>query len=639
MGVPPAANAMATKRRKERAVRLVRAVMLDSGLLRCTFSDNATLVLDKDGRAFAVAAPHGASGSAIVTRQLARFAIKDHRPRLALALAFRNMHVDTPFVCDAVLAPPATSRVAQPPPPPAAGTSADGAHIFHAPHRVTSLRWHASPAEAAKRECVALAANGATTVASACGRGQLTISPTGHRFSVVYPLLLGAGYADPARPRECAYVWQRQTFSTAEGGHPARWDAALSVALLSVRATDQDAGGNAEAKAAEIAMGSLHVYTDLPCGDADATIDGHADAESLARVRNALMSRPEDKTNAENWWRDCSLTLLPPKALVHLEWGPECLLQYLPAKREVEVVLGADGTVMQSQHNGRTFLHHRGAAAGPDVYVAGQEPPAMGSVDIAAVLRSAESLLNHCMRVEDAEKSSQHAPPPMLYPSSCLEPGGVAASDTPSGDVLEEQLDETGNRYRLFADGHVRAMFVDRTLVELDAALERAIVTHADGRRYVCRCSHPVGAEAYVRCALEFAAWARRSPTERAAQAEREMEVLREHSKLHRMSRLCEYSANPGTACRDLPLPTSGVRLQAEGSVAAEAAFEEARQATPPLPHGGAAGEAPPTVRSTPTPPTDWDLSTISPSDRDAIIAEQLRRTQLWLEQNQGTSD
>ncbi|XRB03751.1 DUF4520 domain-containing protein [Pycnococcus provasolii] len=661
-------------------VRLVRCV-IDSVSLRtkATFSDNSSLVLDTRGRAFAAYVPkyaqhkstsnakaghghgHGIAPKTVCTRQLCRFCVSEHRPRVALALAFRNMHVDVPYVCDAVIAKNnnakhPTTATTSPPPPPPAGSAATT--VFHAAHRVCSLRWHASPARALEQNLVVR--NGTTTVASACGRGQINVSASGHRFSVVYPLLISVEDNERATGRY-AYVWQRQTFSTTEGGYPPRWDAAVRMAKLCARAaaaastTETAVPPDIEQEAANVAAGTVHVYTDLPVDASieDRTLDTQADAESLAGVREirAIGTTSVAVDGDEAWWcDDHSLTLLPPKAAVQLEWRPACLLQYLPTEKEVEVVLGSDGTVMKSRHRGRLFDHHR--AGGTDVYVEGQEPPPTGTFDMAAVLRAAESLLSHNLRVEedDAATAAKRSTP-VLYPSSISAPGGIAATAVPSGEVVEEQVDEAGSRYRLFADGHVRTLYADRTLVELDAGLEKATVTHSDGRRYECRCSHPVGAEAYVRCALEFAAWARRSPTERAQQAGREMEVLRENSKVRRMVRLAEYSANPGTACRDLPLPTCGDRLHPLSS-------EESPRAKPPRPHGSGDGEtvvqdegsenknpsegvngtnvkaataAPPAPL---TPPKDWDLSTCTPSDRDAIIGEQLRRMQLWLEGN-----
>ena len=91
-------------------VRLVRCV-IDSVSLRtkATFSDNSSLVLDTRGRAFAAYVPkyaqhkstsnakaghgHGIAPKTVCTRQLCRFCVSEHRPRVALALAFRNNDV------------------------------------------------------------------------------------------------------------------------------------------------------------------------------------------------------------------------------------------------------------------------------------------------------------------------------------------------------------------------------------------------------------------------------------------------------------------------------------------------------------------------------------------------------------------
>eukprot|EP00775_Hariotina_reticulata_P002741 gene2740-3036_t len=86
-----------------------------------------------------------------------------------------------------------------------------------------------------------------------------------------------------------------------------------------------------------------------------------------------------------------------------------------------------------------------------------------------------------------------------------------------STDVVEEQEVPGLGRFVATADGRVKVLFDDRTILNLsvDGSSCRLLLRDGTQREVLSNC--PVGVEQYVQAALEFAAWAHTSPEQRAA--------------------------------------------------------------------------------------------------------------------------
>ncbi len=74
--------------------------------------------------------------------------------------------------------------------------------------------------------------------------------------------------------------------------------------------------------------------------------------------------------------------------------------------------------------------------------------------------------------------------------------------------LLEEAFVPGEGEFYAYADGRVRAIFEDRTILHLNAVGSHCKVVLPDGHVVMVSVSQPVGVEAYVRAVLSFAAWA-----------------------------------------------------------------------------------------------------------------------------------
>ncbi len=101
---------------------------------------------------------------------------------------------------------------------------------------------------------------------------------------------------------------------------------------------------------------------------------------------------------------------------------------------------------------------------------------------------------------------------------SSLDPWAVS-----SADVVEESSGGGVGDFVAFADGRVRAVFADRTILELRADANAARILTAAGERVEVRTAAPMAWASYVVAAAEFSRWAKLAPDqrERAANEDR----------------------------------------------------------------------------------------------------------------------
>lgn len=85
-----------------------------------------------------------------------------------------------------------------------------------------------------------------------------------------------------------------------------------------------------------------------------------------------------------------------------------------------------------------------------------------------------------------------------------------------SHEIVEEQDVQDQGHFIAFADGRVKVTFPDRTLLNMDSSHAVCQLLLPDGTRAEVAVTNPVGVEGYVQAAVEFAAWAFKSPAERA---------------------------------------------------------------------------------------------------------------------------
>lgn len=127
--------------------------------------------------------------------------------------------------------------------------------------------------------------------------------------------------------------------------------------------------------------------------------------------------------------------------------------------------------------------------------------------------------------------------------------GGLALVSNPndvlfaasSTAVLEDCSVAGQGRFTAYDDGRVRVCFGDRTILQLSADHAHAKAILPDGGAAVVSVSNPVGIEGYVRVALDFCAWAFKTPAERSDALRMQARVQVELAAAQRMAHVCEH--------------------------------------------------------------------------------------------------
>lgn len=124
-------------------------------------------------------------------------------------------------------------------------------------------------------------------------------------------------------------------------------------------------------------------------------------------------------------------------------------------------------------------------------------------------MSSISVLCSHAMELLRAQSGQQRAAKVPTPPQ--------ATSDAHTAHTAMVETAETAlGRFRAFADGRVRVVFSDRTILQVDSKRVHCVfffATGATGESTVA--SAPPAQQLYIRAALEFADWAFASPHER----------------------------------------------------------------------------------------------------------------------------
>ncbi|KAI8464254.1 MAG: hypothetical protein J3K34DRAFT_526346 [Monoraphidium minutum] len=293
-----------------------------------------------------------------------------------------------------------------------------------------------------------------------------------------------------------------------------------------------------------------------------------------------------------SWWHEAA-PLLPGEPPMEVVWTPEATYVFLQAAGEVEAWLHEDDSVMSTQ--GADFVSHAlPGEADARVYAAGALPESVTSMATgrrlavgAVAARALKAAMAAAAQRARALTAAGGATAPSAAPAPAWRrrPGVAAApSDLPdlgpeappiSNEILEDQRVEGVGSFRAYADGRVRVLFEDRTILNLGPDHAQIRLVLPDGSAAAVSAANPVGAEGYARTAAEFAAWAFRTPAERGAALRAQALVQAELRTTARMAAICEYG--------------SGARLPAAAASAAAAAADAPRH-LPRSPPGTGAG-------------------------------------------------
>jgi hypothetical protein len=198
------------------------------GTVKALYADNSLLLLASSGASFT----HVAARDSARTVQLTECCLHRHRPAVAELLAFRNQHLDVPYV-PSWLAQRWTATTAATPPP-----------LFHAGYPITQVAWPPSACAALDQGLVELPGPQQAVLHSTCRSAQIVLERSGLRFAVSFPLLVGTSASSRSTPLgagvaasqgaaggACCYAYVQHTQVFSRKQCPARWQAALGVAV------------------------------------------------------------------------------------------------------------------------------------------------------------------------------------------------------------------------------------------------------------------------------------------------------------------------------------------------------------------------------------------------------------------------
>lgn len=192
-----------------------RIFIAQDGRLKAQYEDNTLLLVNSLGSAFIHCSPSGQK-----SRQLSEYVLSRYSIALCAALEFRNLHLDTPYYCKALL-------------------SAQQA-LFTVGYVMTSVLWPDSLQEASAKRLITLMETGQIAVQSMDATARIVMDAHSQplRFAVCYPLLV----EQDLQRGTYTYLWQTHSFTT--HGCPERWRPAVVLAMAAAKAMAESGRGN-----------------------------------------------------------------------------------------------------------------------------------------------------------------------------------------------------------------------------------------------------------------------------------------------------------------------------------------------------------------------------------------------------------
>jgi hypothetical protein len=441
--------------------QLLRVVIVEDGAIKSTFACGTTLVLDASCRAMTVHQP--ATSQTRVTRQLTAFATSAWVRKLLKTLDVRNSLVDTPHYAPCVI----KSR------------GEDGARAFVSAFKVNRVRWSDTDVD--------LEADGGFSLTSTCGCAKIRLAPHGCFVDVLYPASvgeIGASYE---------YVWQQQRFASTNIPH--RWHFPSCI-LKSARAFTTGESNEAWCpnEDEELSCTSLPVPT----------LGGESFDESL----NTPWSAQRD--DVDSWWANPGLATFDEDFKPSIEWTPHAILWANNGHIELAGVISRciavaheSESAIVAPHDSTDFITvipvglTQRTIHLDDVP---SDPMASKILRIMECLRRFERAVGHGRsRMSDVGEANDAS-------------DGFSATST---EILHRTSVAGKGELCAYADGRVRGVFEDRTILLFDQNRENARLVLNDGTRVTVRVRSPATGQWYVQTALAFAhsVWRAREST------------------------------------------------------------------------------------------------------------------------------
>jgi hypothetical protein len=126
--------------------------------------------------------------------------------------------------------------------------------------------------------------------------------------------------------------------------------------------------------------------------------------------------------------------------------------------------------------------------------------------------------------------------------AACSPAGAAPASHPrPSPDIIiNQQLVDGLGEFKAYSDGSVRAYFLDRTILSMDAQQSSCKLFLPDGDALVVAVANPIGVQPYVQAAVEYARWVLQDPAQRAAERQLRAAVDLQLMRTQRMAAICD---------------------------------------------------------------------------------------------------
>ncbi|TYZ60268.1 hypothetical protein PybrP1_008499 [[Pythium] brassicae (nom. inval.)] len=535
-----------TSNQNDNELRLLRGVLLADGTAICCFRRGAhetlSVVLERSGHAYTLVRPDGAH-----TRHLAPTARSSHRPLVLAALELRNRCA---WQCRGAneLLPYVHRAIWQ-------HTDLPLRRVAAGSGRTLRARWPTGRLSAAK---LFDPATRCFEVRSIDGNARVSLHPSGRLAEAAYAVQAknsvdASEAASSDSPHEYLAT-VRQTF-TLRCVPPCF---AYPVALLQ-HARDALEANETELEAS--AGGALAYSQQLP-GNSAFSARPTFTALSATHARDG--GSPADALTLEEVLRVASRPTRKLYARVAAEAMADAtffVCQGGERDHPSVVIEVARGAAVIECTNG-FFRWFDGSGELQQQFTTETIPPStISQTSLAALCSHAMELL---LCAQSGPSGAALPPPEVTGDASAV----VEAAETAHG------------RFRAFADGRVRVVFPDRTILQVDSERERCDFFFADGSAGSSTvASAPPQQLPYIRRALEFADWAFASPRERMRRHERRQ--LREAvaaQELHRIGVRFGMNRHEHAAGADAAAATS-----AESSSSTSDANDGTHYLTPPL--------------------------------------------------------
>ena len=432
--------------------RLLRVVIVEDGSIKSTFACGTTLVLDASCRAMTV---HQPTGAPRVTRQLTAFATSTWVRKLLKTLDVRNFLVDVPHYSPCVIK----------------ARNQDEERAFVSAFKVNRIRWSDTDVD--------LEADGGFSITSTCGCAKMRLAPHGCFCDVLYPALtgeIGASYE---------YLWQQQRFVSTNV--PNRWQYPMAI-LSSARAFTTGESGDAWTAVEDEELSC----TTLPVP----TLGG----ESLDEASNTPWSAQRD--DSDSWWANPGLATFHEDFRPAIEWIPHAILWANNSNIELAGVISRciavaheSESAIVTQHDTSDFI---------TVIPVGLTHRTIHLDDIASDPMASTILrIMECLRRFERAVSNGRSKMSKTQDVGAAHDADVFSAT--SFEILDRTSVDGKGELCAYADGRVRGVFEDRTILLFDRNRENARLVFNDGTRVTVRVRSPATGQWYVQTALAFA--------------------------------------------------------------------------------------------------------------------------------------